>query len=62
MKSKLMLIPLVTGMLFTVTVSADVSHTVVPGDSMWKIATKYEVGLSEIKNSNLHIKNTCYRQ
>ncbi|MBE7020043.1 MAG: LysM peptidoglycan-binding domain-containing protein [Ruminococcaceae bacterium] len=57
MKSKLMLIPLVTGMLFTVTVSADVSHTVVPGDSMWKIATKYEVGLSEIKNSNLHIKN-----
>lgn len=32
-------------------------HTVVSGDSMWKIAVKYEVGLSEIKNANPHIAN-----
>lgn len=33
------------------------THTVVPGDSMWKIAVKYEVGLSEIKSANSHIIN-----
>lgn len=32
-------------------------YTVVKGDSMWKIAVKHEVGLSEIKNANLHITN-----
>ena len=32
-------------------------YTVVVGDSMWKIAVKYEVGLSEIKSANLHITN-----
>ena len=34
-----------------------VKHTVVPGDSMWKIAVKYQVGLSEIIAANDHIKN-----
>ncbi len=34
-----------------------VAHTVVKGDSMWKVAVKYEVGLSEIKNANTHIAN-----
>lgn len=33
------------------------SYTVVKGDSMWKIAVKHEVGLSEIKSANLHIIN-----
>ena len=33
-------------------VSAAQTHTVVSGDSMWKIAVKYEVGLSEIKAAN----------
>ena len=33
------------------------THTVVKGDTMWKIAVKYEVGLSEIKGANTHIKN-----
>ena len=37
--------------------AANTTHTVVKGDTMWKIATKYEVGLSEIKNSNPHIPN-----
>ena len=32
-------------------------YTVVPGDSMWKIAVKYEVGLSEIKSANSQITN-----
>mgnify|MGYP003291741180 CR=1 FL=1 len=33
------------------------NHTVVKGDTMWKIAVKYEVGLSEIKTANPHILN-----
>lgn len=33
------------------------THTVVSGDSLWKIAVKYEVGLSEIKKANPQIKN-----
>ena len=32
-------------------------YTVVLGDSMWKIAVKYEVGLSEIKSANPQIEN-----
>lgn len=37
--------------------SSSTTHTVVVGDSMWKIAVKYEVGLSEIKSANPHIIN-----
>lgn len=33
------------------------THTVVAGDSLWKIAVKYEVGLSEIKAANPNISN-----
>ena len=33
------------------------THTVVPGDTLWKIAKRYEVGLSEIKSANPQIKN-----
>lgn len=43
--------------LFALTASADETYTVVKGDSMWKIAVKYEVGLSEIKRANPQIKN-----
>ena len=32
-------------------------HTVVRGDSLWKIAVKYQVGLSEIKSANPQIVN-----
>ena len=42
---------------FLVTVSAATTHTVVKGDSMWKIAVKYEVGLNEIKQANPQIAN-----
>ena len=41
-------------MLVTSTSAATV-HTVVSGDSMWKIAVKYQVGLSEIKAANPQI-------
>ena len=37
--------------------SASVTHTVVKGDTMWRIAVKYQVGLSELKSANPHIKN-----
>ena len=42
---------------FAISASAATTHTVVKGDSMWKIAVKYQVGLSEIKSANLHVKN-----
>ena len=45
------------GTPFALAVSADESYTVVKGDSMWKIAVKYEVGLSEIKSANPQIPN-----
>ena len=33
------------------------SYTVVRGDTMWKIAVKNEVGISEMKRANPHISN-----
>lgn len=47
-----------TIMLSAVTGAAEgLTHTVQKGDTMWKIANRYEVGLSEIKSANLHIQN-----
>ena len=44
--------------VFTVGISAaTVTHRVVSGDTMWNIAVKYEVGLSEIKQANPQIAN-----
>lgn len=43
--------------MFSMSVSAATSHTVVRGDTMWKIAVKYQVGLSEIKAANPQIPN-----
>lgn len=37
--------------------AATETYTVVPGDSLWKIAQKYQVGLSEIIDYNDQIKN-----
>ena len=51
---------LITAILMTMlvmNVSADTTHTVVYGDTMWKIAVRYQVGLSEIKNANPQISN-----
>lgn len=44
-------------MMFSTGASAATTHKVVSGDSMWKIAVKYEVGLSEIISANPHISN-----
>ena len=37
--------------------SATTTHTVVKGDTMWKLAVRYEIGVSEIKSANPHISN-----
>lgn len=57
---KLFSIILVALMLFasvSISASAATTHTVAKGDSLWKIAVKYKVGLSEIKSANPTIKN-----
>jgi len=43
--------------IFTFSTSAATTHTVVRGDTMWKIAVKYEVGLGELKAANPQISN-----
>ena len=35
--------------------SAALSHRVISGDTMWKIAAKYQVGVSELVRANTHI-------
>ncbi len=44
-------------LLVTGSAMANIYHTVKSGDSMWKIAVKYETGLSEIISANPQIKN-----
>lgn len=58
MKKKISNIFIITLLLIAVPVfAAQNTHTVKPGDTMWKIAVKYKIGLSEIINSNPQIKN-----
>ena len=52
-----MLIALISINAFAISASAAADYTVKKGDSMWKIAVKYQVGLSEIKAANPHISN-----
>lgn len=55
-----LLISAITAMSALIIASGAVSaasHTVVSGDSMWKIAVKYQVGLDEIINANPNISN-----
>lgn len=47
----------VTVLLFVTGVSAATTHTVVKGDSLWKIAVRYEVGISEIIRANPQISD-----
>ena len=51
------ILTLLSVMMVSIGVSAATSHRVESGDSMWKIAVKYEVGLSEIIKENPHILN-----
>ena len=46
-----------SGALLVPAGAADLSHTVVRGDTMWKLAVKYEVGTSEIIQANPQVSN-----
>ena len=52
MKKKILIFALI--LMYQIPATAK-THHVVQGDSMWKIAVKYEVGLSELKQNNPHI-------
>lgn len=56
MRKKICIILILLLLLSTQTF-AQSTYTVQPGDSMWKIAVKYQVGLSEIIAANPQIKN-----
>ena len=59
MKKITMLIISVSSILsiFAINTLAALTHRVERGDTLWRIAVKYKVGLSEIKSANAHIKN-----
>lgn len=44
-------------MILTLSASASTVHTVQKGDSLWKIAVRYEVGISELVLANPEISN-----
>ena len=48
---------LLTAMCVLPASAAPLSHTVVKGDTMWKLAVKYQVGTSEIIDANPQISN-----
>ena len=48
---------LIPAFLINASAATATTHTVVSGDSLWKIAVKYQIGLSEIKSANPQIKN-----
>ncbi len=56
MRKKICLILVLLMLLSTQTFAAS-TYTVKYGDSMWKIAVRHQVGLSEIIAANPHIKN-----
>lgn len=47
----------ILALVFAIPSLAALTHTVQRGDTLWKIANRYEVGLSEIKSANTSIKN-----
>ena len=51
----IMMLAIISALVMSV--SAATSHTVAAGDTMWKIAVRYQVGLSEIKAANPKIAN-----
>lgn len=59
MKKTITAVILFLGLLIApITVNAEnITYTVQPGDSMWKIAVKHQAGLSEIISANPQIKN-----
>ncbi len=57
MKKKITFIFAAIMLITSFCASAAGTHTVAPGDTMWKIAVKYKVGLSEIIAANKQITN-----
>ena len=58
MKKKTISLSILFLSLFSTSVAAQpVIYTVKSGDSMWKIASKYQVGVSEIIASNPSVRN-----
>lgn len=56
------IISILSALLLSVLISLNAAaqattYTVKAGDSMWKIAVKYEIGLDELKKANPQIKN-----
>lgn len=56
MKKKILLVLIILSVCI-VEVSAQTTYTVKSGDSIWKIAVKYQTGVSEILSKNPQIKN-----
>lgn len=58
MKKVMAFMLILSGLLTTgASAYAASTHSVAVGDSMWKIAVKYQVGLSELIGENPHISN-----
>lgn len=57
MKKKLITLILTLTFLIPTIAFAQTTYIVKPGDSMWKIAMKHQVGVSELIRANPHIKN-----
>ncbi|CQR46775.1 LysM domain/BON superfamily protein [Paraliobacillus sp. PM-2] len=57
MKKWLFIAVLLCSVLLPVNVLASESYTVKPGDTMWKIALRYQIGVTEIIEANPQIEN-----
>ena len=58
MKLRTTFLALFAALILTVSASAQAgTHTVQAGDSMWKIAVKYQIGLSELVEADPQIQN-----
>lgn len=57
MMKKFLITLFVLLMVFPSIAHGQTTYTVKSGDSMWKIAVRYQVGLSELIQANPHIKN-----
>ncbi|WHH61034.1 SafA/ExsA family spore coat assembly protein [Petroclostridium sp. X23] len=57
MKKKILIIFIIAMMVTVPVFAQSLTYTVKSGDSMWKIAVKYQIGLSEIIAANPQIKN-----
>ncbi|NCU17353.1 CAP domain-containing protein [Pallidibacillus pasinlerensis] len=57
MRKRFILFIIMLTLLIPTSTYAQTTYIVKPGDSMWKIAMKHQVGLSEIIRANPHIKN-----